>query len=368
MSNANSWSRLASLLLALPLAGCSNLGYYTQAVIGHLEIISHRDPIAVLLEQPETPKDLKQKLSRVLQIREFATQELGLPDNGSYTGYTDVDRPYVVWNVVATPELSMTPETWCFPIAGCVSYRGYFSHEKAESFANTLRQRGYDVAVTGVRAYSTLGWFEDPILNTVIHYSDPELAGLIFHELSHQMIYVSGDSAFNESFATVVEQEGTRRWLESIGHPDDIIPYQTKKRRQQLFIALIMRYRDLLTEAFSTARPDDWKRAQKRTLLGRLKEDYNELKRKWDGDTTYDGWINRDLNNAHLASTGTYYHYVLAFQALLAKHQHDLASFYQEVKSLGRKPKAERDQFLEYTAKRNSPWDDRKNHLANTSS
>jgi len=367
MSNATRWSRLASLLLTLPLAGCSNLGYYTHAVIGHLEIISHRDSIAVLLEQPDTPKDLKQKLSRVLQIRKFATQELGLPDNGSYTGYTDVDRPYVVWNVVATPELSMTPETWCFPIAGCVSYRGYFSHEKAESFARTLRQRGYDVAVTGVRAYSTLGWFEDPILNTVIHYSDPELAGLIFHELSHQMIYVSDDSEFNESFATVVEQEGIRRWLESIGHPDDIIPYHTKKRRQQTFIALIMRYRDLLTEAFSTNRRDDWKREQKQTLLSRLKEDYNELKHTWDGDTTYDGWIDRDLNNAHLASTGTYYHYVPAFQALLAAHQHGLAPFYEVVKTLGQKPKAERDRFLEQTAKRDFPWDDRKNHLANTS-
>ncbi len=262
----------------------------------------------------------------------------------------------------------MTPQTWCFPIAGCVSYRGYFSHEKAESFASTLRQRGYDVAVTGVRAYSTLGWFEDPILNTVIHYSDPELASLIFHELSHQMIYVSDDSVFNESFATVVEQEGTRRWLESIGHPDDIIPYQRKKQRQQAFISLIMRYRDLLTEAFSTDRPDDWKREQKQTLLGRLKEDYNELKRKWDGDTTYDGWIDRDLNNAHLASTGTYYHHVPAFQALLADHHNKLSSFYEEVKTLGKKPKAERDQFLEQTAKRDSPWDDRKNHLANTSS
>lgn len=157
MSNATRWLRLVSLLLTLLLAGCSNLGYYAQAVIGHLEIIYDRDPIAVLLEQPDTPNDLKYKLSRVLQIREFATHELGLPDNGSYTGYTDLNRPYVVWNVLATPELSMAPKTWCFPIAGCVSYRGYFSHDKAESFAQTLRQRGYDVAVTGVRAYSTLG-------------------------------------------------------------------------------------------------------------------------------------------------------------------------------------------------------------------
>lgn len=368
MNNSNSWSRLASLLVIIPLTGCSTVGYYTQAVIGHLEIIAHRTPIAVLIEQPETPEDLKQKLSRVLEIREFATHELGLPDNGSYTGYTDLNRPYVVWNVVATPELSIAPQTWCFPIAGCVSYRGYFSHDKAESFADALRQRGYDVAVNGVRAYSTLGWFEDPILNTVIHYSEPELAGLIFHELSHQMIYVSDDSVFNESFATVVEQEGTRRWLESIGQPDDIIPHQTKKRRQQFFISLIMRYRNLLTEAFSTNQSDDWKRQHKHTLLSRLKEDYNTLKHTWDGDTTYDGWIDRDLNNAHLASIGTYHHYVPAFQTLLADHQHDLSSFYEEIKSLVHKPKAERDQFLEHTAKHDALWDDQKNHLANTSS
>lgn len=368
MRNANRWSCLTSLLLILPLSGCSNLGYYAQAVIGHLEIISHRHPIAVLIKQPETPKDLRQKLSRVLEIRDFATRELGLPDNGSYTGYTDVDRPYVVWNVVATPELSMTPKTWCFPVAGCVSYRGYFSHEKAESLAQTLQQQGYDVAVNGVRAYSTLGWFEDPILSTVIHYPDPELAGLIFHELSHQMIYVSDDSIFNESFATVVEHEGTRRWLESIGQPDDIVPYRTKKRRQQTFISLIMRYRDLLTATFSTNQPADWKRQQKQTLLRRLKDDYKELKHKWDGDTTYDKWIDRDLNNAHIASTGTYHHYVPAFQTLLADHQHDLSSFYDEVKTLGQKPKAERDHLLEHTATQISPWDDQKNRSANTSS
>ncbi len=368
MSNTNRWSCLASLLLTLPLIGCSNLGYYTQAVIGHFEIISQRTPIAVLLEQPETPKALKQKLSRVLQIREFATQELGLPDNGSYTSYEDIDRPYVVWNVVATPKLSMTPKTWCFPIAGCVSYRGYFSHEKAKSFSRTLQLDGYDVAVTGVRAYSTLGWFEDPILNTVIHYSDPELAGLIFHELSHQMIYVSDDSAFNESFATVVEHEGTRRWLKHIGHPSDIVPYQTKKRQQQLFISFIMRYKNRLTEVFNANQSDEWKREQKQTLFGRLKENYNEFKRTWDGDPTYDRWIHRDLNNAHFASTETYYHYVSAFQALLADHQYDLSSFYEAVSVLGNTPKSDRDTLLEHPEKNSSPWDDQKNHLANTSS
>ncbi|MBQ27208.1 MAG: aminopeptidase [Nitrospiraceae bacterium] len=351
MRNATRYSCLASLLLALSITGCSTLEYYIQAVAGHLDIISHRKPIAMLIEQPETPKNLKQKLSRVLQIRKFATQELGLPDNGSYTGYTDVDRPYVVWNVVATPELSMIPKTWCFPIAGCVSYRGYFSHEKAKLFAHTLRQRGYDVAITGVRAYSTLGWFKDPILNTVIHYSDPELASLIFHELSHQMIYISDDSIFNESFATVVEQEGTRRWLENTGHPDAIIPYQTKKRRQQTFISLIMNYRDLLSEIFGANQPDDWKRAQKQILFGHFKKEYKKLKHQWNGDSTYDAWMSRNLNNAHFASTGTYYHYVPVFQTLLADHQYDLSAFYEAVRVLGHKPKTERDKLLEYPAK-----------------
>ena len=362
------WSYLAGLLLILPLTACSSVEYYAQAVFGQLEIISHRESITSLIAHPATPKDLKEKLSRSLRIRAFAIRELGLPDNGSYTGYTDVKRPYVVWNIVAVPELSMAPKTWCFPIAGCVSYRGYFSREKADSFARALQQRGYDVAVNSVRAYSTLGWFDDPILNTIVHYPDSELAGLIFHELSHQLLYVSDDSVFNESFATVVEKEGTRRWLESIGDPDAILLYERKKQQQQTFISLVMRYRDLLTKIFATDKPDDWKRLQKQPLLSGLKKDYNKLKDTWDGDTTYDAWFNRDLNNAHIASTGTYHHYVPAFQALLTQHHNDLSSFYDEVKTLGQQTKAERDEFLEQIAKQATTWDDQKNHLANTSS
>ena len=354
MSRARYWTRLASLLLILPLAHCSHVEYYAQAVMGHFEIISKRHPIAALIERDEIPHSLKQTLSRVLEIREFATLELGLPDNGSYTGYADLERPYAVWNIVATPELSMMPKTWCFPVAGCVSYRGYFSREKAEAFATTLRQHGYDVAINGVQAYSTLGWFEDPILNTVIHYSDPELAGLIFHELSHQLIYVSDDSVFNESFATVVEQEGIQRWLERIGHPDAIIPYHTKKQRQHTFIALVMRYRDLLTNVYSTNTPDDWKREQKRILIGRLREDYTSLRYEWDGDTTYDLWFARDLNNAHFASTGTYYHHVPALRLLLETHHDNLTSFYDEIRAIGEKPKIERDQILELVLPRTS--------------
>jgi len=368
MTSTTRLLHLAGLLPALLLTGCTSIEYYAQAIIGHLEIISHRTPIFSLIEHPETPKVLKQKLSQVLQIRTFATQELGLPDNGSYTGYADTKRPYVLWNVTATPELSMTPKTWCFPIAGCVNYRGYFSHEKAKLFAQTLRQRGYDVAITGVRAYSTLGWFEDPILNTLVHYSGPELASIIFHELSHQMIYVSDDSIFNESFATVVEAEGTRRWLESIGHHDEITLYQIKKQRQQAFTSLIMHYRELLAKAFDTQQPKDWKREQKEIIFGKFKKAYNGLKHTWGGDSTYDGWINRSLNNAHFASTGTYYHYVPALQKLLISSQYNLSVFYKEVSAIGNKPKSERDRFLQHSSKNNTPWDDQKNHLANTSS
>ncbi len=346
---AGRWSRIASILLALPLAGCSSIGYYAQAVIGHLDIITHRESIAALIERPETGDDLRGRLSQTVQIREFAIQTLGLPDNGSYTGYTNLDRPYVVWNVVATPELSTTPLTWCFPVAGCVSYRGYFSLEKAEAFAATLRQHGHDVAVNGVRAYSTLGWFKDPILSTVINYPDPDLAGLIFHELSHQMIYVSDDTVFNESFATVVEQEGTKRWLETLGRHDDIVPHQIKKQRQRDFIALIMQSRARMTNVLTSDESDDWKRNRKKELLDELQTDYREIKDRWDGDSTYDGWMNRDLNNAHLASLGTYYHYVPAFRALLEKHQSNLSAFYDEIRTIGDLPKGERDSILQNT-------------------
>src|SRR4051812_10885006 len=200
------------ILLALSassLCGC----YLIQAATGQMQIVSKRQPIAEVIRDPATSEKLKARLEYVAAARDFASRELGLPDNESYRSYADLGRPYVVWNVFAAPEFSVEPRQWCFPIAGCVVYRGYFSEAAAQRYARKLRRRGDDVAVGGVAAYSTLGHFKDPVLSTMLGWSDAQLAATLFHELAHQVVYVPGDSQFNESFATVVEEAGLERWL-----------------------------------------------------------------------------------------------------------------------------------------------------------
>ena len=216
--------RIARLLTiagaVLPLSGC----YLLQAAGGQMEISAKREPIAEVIADAATPPQLRARLEYVANARDFASRELGLPDNESYRSYADLDRPYVVWNVFAAPEFSVEPRRWCFPIAGCVVYRGYFSEEAAQHYASRLRRRGDDAAVGGVAAYSTLGHFKDPVLSTMLGWSDAQLAATLFHELAHQVVYVPGDSEFNESFATVVEEAGLERWL-------------TERRRSQELVA-----------------------------------------------------------------------------------------------------------------------------------
>ncbi|MBI5783517.1 MAG: aminopeptidase, partial [Gammaproteobacteria bacterium] len=213
---------LTLLLLLAVVSGCASPGYYLHAVSGQIEILNKRRPVEEVLNDPATTPQTRQQLKLVRRLRDFASRELGLPDNDSYRSYTDLERPFVVWDVFAAPELSLEPKQWCFLVAGCVPYRGYFARDEAEQFAADLKQDGYDVYVGGVPAYSTLGWFNDPLLNTFIHRSEPELAGLLFHELAHQKIYVSGDTTFNESFATVVELEGVKRWSQQNGNTKEI--------------------------------------------------------------------------------------------------------------------------------------------------
>ncbi len=342
-------SPIAWVLLAL-LTGCSNVGYYAQSVSGHLEVMRRAQPIPQVLADPATPDPVKHRLERVLAIREFASRTLGLPENGSYRRYAALDRPYVVWNVFATPELSTRLEEWCYPVAGCVSYRGYYAQEQAEAFAAELKARGYDVLVRGVPAYSTLGWFDDPVLSTILRYPETEIARLIFHELAHQVVYVRDDSVFNESFATAVEREGVRRWLDAQGTEAMRAAEAAARGRREEFVRLVLEYRNRLEEVYGADLPREEKRARKRELLGALAQAYRQLKERWGDYSGYDRWFDAELNNAYLASVAAYTQLVPAFEALLAREGGDLPRFYAAVKVLARQNKAARLAALEALA------------------
>jgi predicted aminopeptidase len=326
-----SWVRF----IAIAFAACSMSGcYLMQAASGQMEIVQKRRPIADVVADPATSEALRTRLEYISAAREFASRELALPDNDSYRSYADLGRPYVVWNVFATDEFSIEPLRWCFPIAGCVVYRGYFDEQAAQNYARRLRFRDYDTAVGGVSAYSTLGHFQDPILNTMLGWSDAQLAATLFHELAHQVAYAPSDSEFNEAFATVVEEAGIERWLASRSRPEELQAWRVQRERQQQFVELLLETRDRLNALYRSDASDNEKRDRKQQEFARLKLDYQALKREWGGYAGYDRWFDRTLNNAHLVSAATYYGCVPQLQARLAALGGDLAKFYEEMKSL----------------------------------
>jgi predicted aminopeptidase len=338
-------SLLAAGAGAALLASCSTLNYYSQAAQGQFELLTDAKPIDDWLADPATNPRLRHRLETARQIRRFAVQAMGLPDNDSYKNYASLKRPYVLWNVVATPELSLKPLEWCFPVAGCVNYRGYYNKADAQEYANQLRAQGNDVEVGGVPAYSTLGWFSDPLVSTFINYPDAELARLIIHELAHQVVYVQGDSQFNESFASTVEQAGVELWLERFGNPAMREAYDKYSARKHDFLALLLKYRKELEQAYKMPAPDEAKRHTKTRLFAQLKDDYQLLKVSWGGYSGYDRFFAEPLSNAHLASIATYNDFVPAFQALL-KRQKTWNGFYAEVRRLSELDRADRHRIL----------------------
>lgn len=335
-----------ALLLALPTSGCATLGYYAQALSGQLEILARARPIEALLDDPELPPQRRERLARALAAREFAIHALGLPDNGSYRRFADLQRPYVAWNVFAAPELSLAPKQWCYAVVGCVAYRGFFARERAERYAAALRAQGYDTYVGGVAAFSTLGYFRDPLLNTILDRPEVEMAGVLFHELAHQRLYVRDDSTFSESFAVAVEIEGLRRWLAHNGDAEAFAGYLETRRRRDEFITLMLEHRTRLEAVYASDSDDATKRAAKQVELAALRRAYAELKQRWGGYDGFDAWVEQDLNNAKLAAVGTYHRHVPAFQALLTRHDGELAAFYRAAEELARLPRAQRDAAL----------------------
>ena len=318
------------------LAGCTTVGYYNQAAKGHLALMASARPVADWVADPATPEPLRERLLRAGEIRRFAAESLGLPDNRSYTAYADLQRPAAVWNVFATPELSLELKTWCYPVLGCAGYRGYFDRADAEAMAAELERAGYDVNVAPVPAYSTLGWFNDPLLNTFIHAPDVELARLLFHELSHQVVYARDDTVFNESFATAVEREGVRRWLAAHGDDRQRQAWAAYSERREAFLALLLAQRRRLEAIFGSDMPVEEKRAAKAAVLDDLQRQYRILRdERWAGFAGYDRFFERRLTSAHLAAVGAYNDWVPAFEALLAESGGDLPAFYARVRQLG---------------------------------
>lgn len=328
-------------------AGCANIPYYLQSVRGQLDIWSRQHDIETMIERPDTAAALRAKLRDVLEIREFASAALALPRNASYRKYANLERPFAVWNVFAAPEFSVKPHQWCFLFAGCVNYRGYFDKTDADRFAAGIAAEGMDVFIGGVPAYSLLGYFPDPVLNTFIHYPRPHLARLIFHELAHQVVYVKDDSVFNESFAVTVEQEGLRRWLDRYGSDAERKLHADLNVRRDGFLRLIEHYRARLEAVYESALPADEKRRRKAETFAALTADYGRLKESWGGFAGYDRWFAQPPNNALVASVGIYTRRVPAFQALLAREGGDLERFYAATRALARMDKAQRTAYLD---------------------
>ena len=339
---------LAVLGGAVTLAACAafeTVDYYWQGAAGQWDLISRSQPIPDVIGKSDAA--LAERLQRIREIRAFASRELGLPDNGSYTRYTDLGRPFVTWNVFATPELSMTPRQWCFPIAGCVTYRGYFRENEAQGELHRLKSAGDDVYVGGVPAYSTLGWFDDPVLSSFVRWPETEVARLIFHELAHQLLYVKSDSIFNESFATAVEEAGLARWLAARKDPQLATQAERTDRLRAKFRELVRTTRAKLYELYDSQLPDEAKRRGKAETIAAMKAAYENAKAAEPGLGGYDRWFAQQPNNAALAAIGIYTDRVPAFRELLQESNGNLPTFYGRVRGIADLPKAVRDSQLD---------------------
>jgi len=335
-------------------SGCSAVGYYAQAIDGHLSILRAARPVPELLADAGADATLKERLALSQRMRDFAVSELKLPDNASYRRYADLHRGAAVWNVVAAPELSLQLKTWCYPIMGCAGYRGYFDRDAAEAYASTLREQHYEVSVYGVPAYSTLGrlpgdWMADPLLNTFIRWPEGELARLIFHELSHQVAYAADDTEFNESFATAVERIGGARWLTTHASPEAREEYAVFDARRQDFRAFTLGWRERLDALYRSGASDEAKRARKAELMAQMRSEYETMKReRWSGFSGYDAWFAR-ANNASFGVLAAYNALEPGFERLFERSGRDFQRFYAEVKRLAALPKTERRAALAST-------------------
>jgi predicted aminopeptidase len=326
-------------VLATPLlGGC----YAMQAATGQAEVMRRSVPIEAVLADPATDERTRERLELVAQARSFAVAELGLPDSRSYLKLADLGRADAVYNVVATDEFSVEPRQWCFPVAGCVAYRGYFDAERARDYAVKLTARGDDAVVSPAPTYSTLGHLPDPVFKAMLDWREARLVGTIFHELAHEQLYLPGDSAFNEAFASVVEQEGLRRWFEARGVPaQDREALERAAAREREFAALLRATRARLARLYASGVPEADMRIEKQREFGRLKFEYWRMKAAWGGYAGYDAWFDKPLNNARIAAVATYHDCVPGLRAELDRAG-SLPAFYARAAEIAAWPAARR--------------------------
>lgn len=334
------------IVMLLLSSGCATTRYYLHSASGQLDINNRSESIDTLLADQQLDTTLRERLERVQEIHRFAIDRLKLPDSGSYTRYADLGRDYVLWNLFAAPEFSTSLKRWCYPVAGCASYRGYFDREMLNDYAGKLKGQDYDIYIRGVPAYSTLGWFDDPVLNTVLDWPEPELAGLIFHELAHQQLYIEDDTPFNESFASAVQQAGIERWLQAQGKAQTIIRYRERLAVRQEVITLIGKTRKSLSALYVQELSDSEMREQKRLIMANAREQYQQLRSERKANPGFDKWFAGELNNAKLGSVASYHTYVDAFIAMLDSSAGDFDRFYALVKNVGALPEQQRSECL----------------------
>lgn len=352
------WRKELAVVAVLQLCACSTVGYYAHVVHGESALLAARRPVAEVLADPATVPALKERLRLAEQARAFASDHLELPRNRSYTSYADLHRPFASWIVFAAPEFSLQPYPQCFPVAGCVAYRGFFDERRAQDYARQLRARGLETWIDGAPAFSTLGWFADPILDSMLRWSDDDrLAATIFHELAHQRLYVRGDTGFNESFATFVQREGLRQWRMARGLPevDDVV-----QQRQDSVERLLLATRARLQALYASGLPADAMRERKRAEIARLRADYARMRdTQWDGDHRFDAWIDGEVNNARLLPFGLYRQWVPAFAAIHRQAGGDWEAFYAAATELAHRDAATRARQLEELARQESDKPDR---------
>lgn len=346
---SNTLKLVLLVALSVLLMACETVSYYSQAARGQLNILMARQSISDLLADEQTDPELRRQLRLILEVRNFAAQQLRLPVADNYLSYVDLNREHAVWNVFAAPEFSVEPATWCYPIAGCVSYRGYFSEQAAFRYAASMEEEGYDTYLGGVDAYSTLGWFDDSVFSTVLGRSDHRLAGLIFHELAHQVVYVPGDTTFNESFASAVERIGLQQWLRHVGQPELIEIAELESLQRQEFVRLVSAYRDRFRELYQRELGPGEMREEKQALQQELRFAYQSLPGSQQNGGAYRGFFEHSLNNAQLSTVSSYNDLLPNFMNLFDESGGDWDVFYGEVRALAALDHEQRRQAMGVT-------------------